>query len=293
MRYATPYEALEAVRRSLPPDSFPVWADELYLEYHRGTYTTHAAIKYRNRRSEAMLQTAEALASVDTAPYPRGRLEAAWRRVLFNQFHDILPGSSIDSVYTDAHATYDTAWALLDSITSQAFAGLRARMDTRGAGPVVVVFNPLGWKRSGLISVPTPGGDSETVFVRDVPPLGARVVPLADGEGSDGGWLNPPPRAGRNWMENAFLRVEIDTLTGAIVRLYDKRNRREVLAPGGRANVLLVFDDRPSQWDAWNIVLTGERWEVTDVRRTNGSAYDTAARFEIERQWGNSTFQQT
>lgn len=290
MRYAAPEPALEAVRTARPDSAFAVWDDELYLEYHRGTYTTHAAIKARHRRSEARLQTAEALAVLDSVPYPHTALEAAWRRVLFNQFHDILPGSGIDSIYPDAHAFYDTAWAVLDSIVEPGFARLRARMDTRGGGRTpVVVFNPLGWTRSGLVRVAGENGDTITRFVPDVPALGAKVIdPRRDDSDHDA------PQHGPGWIENDFLRVEVDTVTGAIVRLYDRRSGTEALARGGRGIVLQVLDDRPQQWDAWNVMPNPETWEVRAVRRYGGTAvHGNRAELEIERTWGSSTFRQT
>jgi alpha-mannosidase len=292
MRYAGPEEALAAEAGDKPPAGFPVWDDEMYLEYHRGTYTSHAAMKRRNRRSEVLLQTAEALATVDTAAYPHARIESAWRRVLFNQFHDILPGSGIDSIYRDANANYDSAWATLDSVTGAAFQSLRARMDTRGRGTAVVVFNPLSWSRGGRVAVPGRADDTAWVVVDSVPPLGARVVHLP-GDARPASYARlPAPVAGPTWIENAFLRVEIDTLTGTVTRLYDKVNARDVLAAGGRGNVLQVLDDRPAQWDAWNLMPNPETWEVTALRRHGASADADAARFTIERTWGGSTFRQ-
>ena len=289
-RYAGPEPAVAAVARAEPDSGFPIWDDELYLEYHRGTFTTQAAMKRRNRESETRLQVAEALAALDTAPYPRAALEATWRRVLFNQFHDILPGSGIDSIYLDANATYDTAWTLLDSLTTASFARLRGRMDTRGRGTAVVVFNALGWARGGRVGAT--GGDTTWGYVDSVPAFGARVVHVP-GEVRSASWRGlPAPEAGPTWIENAFLRVEVDTTTGAISRIYDKRAGREVLAAGARANVLQVLDDRPAQWDAWNLMPNPETWEVTAVRRTGGRTDADAARFEIERAWGNSVFRQ-
>jgi alpha-mannosidase len=304
VRYAGPEPALAAVARAEPDSGFAAWRDELYLEYHRGTYTSQATMKRRNRESEAGLQVAEALAAVDTAPYPRTALEAAWRRVLFNQFHDILPGSGIDSIYLDANATYDTAQALIDSLTSTSFAHLRSRMDTRGRGTAVVVFNALGWARGGWAAVTsaatratdaagTTGADTIWVYLDSVPALGARIVHLPDGARARAGSRLAEPAAGRHWIENAFLRVEVDTATGAIARLYDKQAAREVLAPEGRANVLQVLDDRPSQWDAWNLMPNPETWEVTEVRRVVGSSDGEAARLTVARAWGSSVFRQT
>lgn len=293
MLYDEPLRALEAVQGRNSRAELPVWRDELYLEYHRGTYTTQARVKARNRRSEIMLHAAEALAAVGTAPYPREQLEEAWRLVLFNQFHDILPGSSIRQVYEDADAFYDRAWATIDSLTAAAFADLRGRMDTGGRGDAVVVYNPLGWARSGIAIVDVPGQGPARVAAADVPAYGAQVVRPSRDPMPKEFRRHPDPSAGPDWIENGYLRVEIDTLTGEIVRLYDKKNRREVLAPGGRGNVLQVFNDRPGQWDAWNIVITGEMWEVDDVQRAESSADAWQARFQIERRWGNSVFRQT
>lgn len=297
MRYAHPDSALDAVRTGLGDAAFPTWRDELYLEYHRGTYTTQARQKWALARSEAMLRTAEALLSFDTAAYPRQRIEGVWRRVLFNQFHDILPGSSIHQVYLDASAQYDTAWAVLDTLTGRGLAGLRARMDTRsprGRGTVpVVVFNPLTWARSAFVRVARDGGDSVLLAARDVPSLGAKVfwVPLT-GTPPLGSAL-PAPAAGPNWIENWYLRVEVDTSTGSITRIYDKRTRREALAPSARGNVFEVFGDLPRTWDAWDIGYTGERWDVTETSAVTRGADDAEARFAFTRRWGTSTVAQT
>ena len=296
MRYAHPDSAVTTVRRALGDARIPVWRDELYLEYHRGTYTTQARQKWSLARSEALLRTAEALATVDTAPYPHQRLEGVWRRVLFNQFHDILPGSSIHQVYLDADAQYDSAWASLDSLRARSFAGVRARLDTRprGRGLVpVVVFNPLAWTRTDIVRVAVADGDTAVLLVRDVPPLGAAVTWVGAAGRRPLGSTAPAPAAGANWLENAFLRVEIDTATGTITRLYDKRARREVLAAGARGNVLEVFGDRPRTWDAWDIGYTGERWEVSETAGIARETDSVEARFAFTRRWGASTIRQT
>jgi alpha-mannosidase len=297
MRYAIADSALSAVRGALGDAAFPTWNDELYLEYHRGTYTTQARQKWSLARSEALLRTAEALATVDTAAYPRQRLEATWRRVLFNQFHDILPGSSIHQVYLDANAQYDTAWAALDTLTGRSFAGLRARMDTRapaGRGLVpIVVFNPLTWPRTALVRVPRVAGDTILLAARDVPALGAKVFWVPRAAAAPLRSTLPAPTAGPNWIENAFLRIEVDTASGSITRIYDKRARREVLAAGGRGNVLQVFGDLPRTWDAWDIGYTGEQWEVTETANVRRGADASEARLGFTRRWGRSSLAQT
>jgi alpha-mannosidase len=296
MRYAFPDSALGAVRSGLGDAAFPTWDDELYLEYHRGTYTTQARQKWSLAHSEALLRTTEALASVDTAAYPHGPLETTWRRVLFNQFHDILPGSSIHQVYVDANAQYDTAWATLDTLAGRGFADLRARMDTRAAarGAVpVVVFNPLTWPRTDFVRVARAPGDTVLFAARDVPPLGAKVFHLPRRGAPPLGSRLAAPTAGATWIENAYLRVEVDTVTGTVTRIYDKRARREVLAPGAQGNIFHVFGDVPREYDAWNIGYTGERWEVTSTSDVAREAGATEARLRLTRHWGRSTFVQT
>ena len=293
LRYAFADSALDAVRAGLGDAAFPTWDDELYLEYHRGTYTTQARQKWSLAHSEALLRTTEALASFDTAAYPRPRLLDVWRRVLFNQFHDILPGSSIHQVYLDANAQYDTAWARLDTLADRGFADLRARMDTRGrAGVPIVVFNPLTWTRTAFVRVARAPGDTVLLAARDVPPLGAKVFRVPQRSVPPLGSTVPAPSVGPNWIENAYLRVEVDTANGTITRIYDKGARREVLAPGARGNVFQVFGDLPRTWDAWDIGYTGEQWEVTETARVTRGADVAEARLGFTRHWGNSSFTQ-
>ncbi len=294
MEYDNPDHALSDLRGSMPDSAFPVWRDELYLEYHRATFTTQARQKWSSRHSDALLRTAEALATVDTAAYPRAALESVWHRVLFNEFHDVLPGSGIHQIYLDANANYDSAWATLDTLTRRGLDDLASRMNTRPAarGEVpVVVFNPLTWPRTAVLRVPLRGGDTVAVLAREVPPLGASVLFARAGARTLATPL-PAPRVGPNWIENAFLRVEIDTTTGDITRIWDKRNRREALAPGGRANVLQVLYDKPAEWDAWNLGFNGQQWNVTETGDVARHADAAEARMSFTRRWGQSTFRQ-
>jgi len=296
MTYAGPGPALDRVRAEQPDSAFPTWPDELYLEYHRGTYTTQAWMKRRNRRGEARLQTAEALAAVDTAAYPRTALEGAWHQVLFNQFHDLLPGSGIHEIYVHAMARYDSAWATLDSLQARSLADLGARLDTRGRGRAVVVFNPLGWSRSGRVAVPpAPGSKADTTWITvdSVPALGARVVHLPADTMSRSDRGLPEPAAGPDWISNGRLRVRVDTTDGEITSIRDLATGREVLAPGERGNVLQLFDDQPARWDAWNVVDWKRERDVTKLTALSVHADARAAEVRMTRTWGSSTFRQT
>lgn len=124
-----------------------------------------------------------------------------------------------------------------------------------------------------------------------MPSLGARVFAARAGTGITSHL--PAPTVGPTWLENAYLRVEIDTTTGEVTRLYDRRHRREALAPGGRANVLQVLYDLPQEYDAWNTGFNGQQWEVTrtaDIVRHSDAA---TASVHFTRRWGQSTFTQT
>ncbi|GAA1441770.1 alpha-mannosidase [Nocardiopsis tropica] len=203
------------------PDA-PVWLGELYLEFHRGTYTSQAATKQGNRRSEHLLREAElwaATAAVRTgAPYPYEALDRVWRTVLLNQFHDILPGSSIAWVHREAAESYAEAAAELHGIVAAAQGALAE--DPGGSGGALV-FNAAPHERDG---VPAPGAAAASV------------------DASDGGFT----------LDNGLLTVRVDG-RGLVTSVLDRIAEREVLAPGSPGNLLQVHPDLPNQWDAWDV----------------------------------------
>ena len=199
----------------------PVWAGELYLEIHRGTYTSQAAMKQGNRRSEHLLREAElwsATAAVrGLRDYPAEELDEIWRIVLLHQFHDILPGSSIAWVHREARTTYAAVAARLERVIEAALDALA------GDGTDEVVLNAGPVAREG------------------VPALSAGLV------------TGPRPSAtSADALENEHLRVDLDE-GGVIRRVLDKANDREVLPPGGAANLLQLHPDHPVKWDAWDL----------------------------------------
>lgn len=270
---------LQRLQAQMP--EIPVWNNELYLEFHRGCYTTHADQKQRNRRCESLLYQAELFAAIATltagSPYPQQELETAWKQVLFNQFHDILPGSSIPEVFEEANQLWAAAETAGQEILQTAQAAIAAQIalptpPTPDCQPIVV-FNPLNWARSQVVALaldpPLPPGKTWQVYdtnhqplpcqVRDaappqllfwaaeVPGVGYRVFWLA--QGSAPAELETPDF--EFVLENACLRVEIDPETGNLARVYDKLQEREVLQ--GPGNQLQFFQDSGQYWDAWNI----------------------------------------
>ncbi|AFZ30906.1 Alpha-mannosidase [Gloeocapsa sp. PCC 7428] len=150
--------------KALRSSPLPIWQDELYLEFHRGCYTTHADQKRWNRRCEGLLYQAElfaALANIATGfVYPQAQLEAAWKKVLFNQFHDILPGSSIPEVYAEVNPTWEEVEQVTAEITQQSLSAIASQIKLPppphpDAQPLVV-FNSLNWQRSEVVSVTLP-----------------------------------------------------------------------------------------------------------------------------------------
>ena len=271
-------------------DQIPVWRDELYLEYHQGTFTTQADTKRNNRRAECGLAVAEKLASLAAilgADYPRSVLEENWLTVLTHQFHDILPGSSITPVYRDAAEAYAGVHQSLTSLTGAAMDRLGKQIRTDSVdGQPVVVWNSLSWPRSDFVTcvipatlgesahlvdhlgrvcpvevAPWPEQDSLAVsFVAEnVPPVGYRVYYLRRGAAPE---LPRELKVDGLTLENRFYRLRLDPASGHVTSLLDLRLGREFVASGQAANVLRIYEDRPEQWDAWNIGYTGRMWEL-------------------------------
>jgi alpha-mannosidase len=275
-----------------------VWKDELYLEYHRGTYTTQAAVKKANRQGECGLMTAEKLASVGRhlgRPYPAEALGRAWDLLVFNQMHDILPGSSITPVYRDARRDYNRMRAAYRRVQRDGLDALASAIDTRGlaAGTPVVVFNPLSWPRDDVVElalrededapayeiVDADGAPQPTQLVVDPETRERTVLFLAAGVPSHGyrtyalrprGHEHPavatPLRAGPTWLENAMLRARLDPETGNLVSLLHRPTGREALGENAAANRIQLFEDRPDRYDAWNLKFTGKQWDLDTVK---------------------------
>jgi alpha-mannosidase len=289
--FSTAGAFFDDVRRKLDEGlKLPVWKDELYLEYHRGCYTTQSETKKRIREGEELLQNAEKLASISYAagrPYPHDALEEAWKKVLFDHFHDIMPGSGIGVNYLDAARNLHEAALASGAVLDTALADLAARADTRGVGEAVVVVNPLSWERSGALSVevragagpliatdsagrplptqlvstdPVTGRVRLRVLARNIPPLGYEVLHVAAaGAGKPASAL----QASATHVENEQVRVEIDPKTGCITSLVRKPAGVETVAAGGCGNLLQAFADNPPRQDAWEIQFDKESWDLT------------------------------
>lgn len=251
------------------PDA-PVWSGEMYLEYHRGTYTSQSAMKRGNRRTEHLLREAElwcTTAALRTGhPYPYDELDAIWREALLLQFHDILPGSSIAWVHREARQAYRRLADRLNAMIVEALAALT------GPGLVPLTANAAPHERGG---VPALG-------VAAAPPLCAD--PVAVRSGPDG-----------TVLDNGLLRVHVGT-DGTVTSIRDLVADREVLPAGAAANVLHLHADRPTRFDAWDVdeYYRNRHRELTEVTKIEVEADDPhQARVRVNRYDRESAYVQT
>jgi len=283
--YSSIYEYLSKIPKE-ELSKLPTWNDELYLEYHRGTYTTQGATKRANRKNEILLTNAEklsSLASLMGEPYPQEIFHKAWWKYLFNQFHDILPGSSITPVYRDALEFHQEVADAANDAAGKSLKIITSRINTSALkdGQPLFVFNPLSWERTDAVSVPLPEEitspvvvdetgkeipsqvsmqDSRKILVfiaENVPAIGFKVYSIKQGQLQK---YRTSLSASNYRMENNRFIVEINPNSGNIARIYDKINKQEVL--NGEGNILQCLEDIPTEFDAWEIKYTGKKLEL-------------------------------
>ena len=333
----------------------PAWVGELYLEYHRGTYTTMARNKRFNRKAELAYQNEETYAVLDSlltgADSPDRELHEAWIVILRNQFHDILPGSAIKEVYEDSKAEYEKIFALNQTLQNRSLGDIASQV--KAADGDVVIFNPNSVSKAGLVTFRMPdngmAGDAEgTVFrleaqdgrlfavqktedgwlsyVNHVPQKGYEVFKViradrkarnqaeyhsdpADshtdeqagkGVGFSGKHASRQPEeksclyVSSTRMENDFFRIEFND-KGQFAHLYDKRAKREILKDGKPGNVIVSYEDRPHNYDAWDInnYYTEKSWEVDQLESLRVvETGPVRATVRIERKYLESTIVQ-
>ncbi|MCE5278642.1 MAG: glycoside hydrolase family 38 C-terminal domain-containing protein [Planctomycetaceae bacterium] len=271
------FDRLEKHRSALP-----VWSGELYLELHRGTLTTQGRTKRGNRKLELALREAEYLCSCAVrdmaavkrppwhpAPYPREALDGLWKTLLVNQFHDIIPGSSIHKVYEQTEGEHAAALAQCQTITSHAAAAMFEKdesaitlVNTLNVPLKQSVVLPAGWDgltdADGRSAAVQQESDGTVVAAVELAPQGIVTLTKAKGDAA-------PCRPQGLVLENELVRYELSA-EGQVVAAYDKAARREILVAGGRGNVLTLYEDRPNAWDAWDIDIFYEQQVLETAR---------------------------
>ena len=296
---ATSREWTENVRKEFEASTkrlkrTPRWVGELYMEMHRGTYTSIGRNKRNNRKSEQALQQAEVLCATDGlltgGPSCHDELYKAWETVLLNQFHDVLPGSSIFEVYEDTDKNYAEVFRTAAEVTEARLDSLMSRVrvddaddagadDDEAAGAVAdttdryFVYNPLGFARKAQIA--TPEGTVETA---PIPAFGWTVIAASKPVSK--------VRLRGHTAETPFYRIHLDA-AGRIDSLYDKRAEREVLLAGAYGNEIQIFEDFPRAYDDWEItnyykqketILDG-RAEITPLKDGSRAGWQIRRRF--------------
>ena len=316
--------------------AIPTWKSELYFEYHRGVMTTQANHKRNMREASEEVLNAEkwsSLAWLDGNPYPGAELTEDWKKVLFNQFHDLAAGSGIGVIYKDAQKDYDQVRWSTNEIDANALQTVAEHIDTQNkqANTIpVVVYNPLGWERSGTATVkvqlPNAAADLEfvdgpkgkwdqadsvkldketgvaelTLNLASVPAMGYRVLFLrsSPARGIESAVVPPSFKESPDSisLHKGNLTVEVDKATGCITSIRDE-NGSDALAKGSCGNQLQFFKDTPKDYDAWNIDpgtldLSPAVSEKTDsVELVDKNTLKPGIR--VTRHWQNSKFVQT
>ncbi len=290
------------------------WSGELYLELHRGTYTSQAANKKNNRYTEFLLRDAELLSVFSPQfpkDYPAQELEAAWKLVLLNQFHDIIPGSSVNEVYRDSDRDYAEVKRVGEAIIEERLKKVAANLDTSSMSRPVALFQnaemitqgSVAWEEETAPTVLVCGG--ETLPVQQVEEFGERklifpVPAAALGSVAVGDFQEGPtaPRtrlkAGARKLENGELAVRFD-VNGNISSIQSLDDGTEFLEPGKLGNVFQLLDDKPLFWSAWDVdvyayetaqdLLKSESFEIVERGPVRIAA-------EVVKRFGNSTIRQ-
>ena len=237
--------------------SLDTWVGELYLELHRGTLTTHGLVKKQNRKLEWKLRAVEMLWScIDISKYPAKELDALWKKLLINQFHDIIPGSSINLVYQTTHKEYEEVHKGCDDLIAQS-ANILFKEDQ----DAFVLMNTLSYHWEGMVTVPESfhgyeilnenGECLESQVIGEKTEAFVSLPPLCYSTFKKGEQKHlEESTAGDLVLENEWIRYEFSD-EGQMISAYDKEADKEVLE--GPGNVLSLYEDRPNNWDAWDI----------------------------------------
>ncbi|MHA1720033.1 MAG: alpha-mannosidase [Promethearchaeota archaeon] len=318
-------------------NELPVWKDELYLETHRGTFTTHGEVKRHNRRLETLIKTAESLCSIislfdNDFKYPYKAIERIWKKILLNQFHDILPGSSIIEVYDDVYEIWQELYRELDEIIGRCLERIKSRDNDN-----IIFYNPLPWERSGRAFIPVSEIDLDFELDEEGKPPYARIE-LSNGEiaicqpvalefeddmkNLPTGWwtvISIPPygvlsanfyisrskyttifvSSGKTpRLANSLVKMELNGKTGAIKELKAINMNYDKNLIHGEANLVVKgYKDKGGlEYPAWN--LTREYWKYPKNYREDNAKISILNRgpifssLLIERTLGNSEISQ-
>ncbi|WP_273327407.1 alpha-mannosidase [Vallitalea guaymasensis] len=269
----------------------PKWVGELYLEYHRGTYTSMAKNKWYNRKSELLYQDIEFLYSLSMNfgnKYPQQKIHENWETILLNQFHDILPGTSIREVYEDSHRQYETVLKEGNILAEEGMKKISENIKLENTS--IVVYNTLSYDRSDIAVFDMPEGyenpciedemgniipcqiiegidkPKAVFFSEKIPSKGYKAFNIRNDHEKNNHIDKLTVKASK--LSNKYFSIAIDG-KGTITSIYDKLNNREILRQGKRGNQLQVFEDKPMKYDNWDIDIyyKEKMWEIDEVTK--------------------------
>ncbi len=263
-------------------DRLPKWSGELYLEFHRGTLTAQARNKKYNRKSELLYHDAETLSEMahilSGKAYPSKDILESWKIILLNQFHDIIPGSSIAAVYEDSKQQYEAIGKVGRDIIADSLKALTSKVKTEADS--LVVFNTLGFDRDDVVITDIPEGfnavaDSDgtvlpaqktydgkfTFLAKGVPAKGFKAFKLVNAEAA-----GEKCAVSLKGAENKFYKLAFDENMN-VASLYHKESGRTVAPEGEALNRLIAYEDRAHNHEAWDIKCYYDRksWDVNDI----------------------------
>ncbi|AFY74003.1 alpha-mannosidase [Synechococcus sp. PCC 7502] len=294
---------IEQLKQSNP--DIPTWHDELYLEFHRGTYTSKSDQKLQCRQSEILLGNLEKYLAIATLvknkKYPKLKLDQAWKGLLLNQFHDILPGTSIHEVFIDANQT----WGQVNNISNEFFNISKVVNQNDD----LYIWNFCNWVRSEIIEIKIDSSDNYLIQqhnnldllltqktknglifnCNDIEGLGSSQFRLVKDDGSSQ-TINPDLVITNSTIENKYIKVDLDIKTGEISQIYDKRFNNNLLSNNCE---LEFFEDKGQYWDAWNIDPNYEDKKLSGLKFEAISIYESGnlrVSWQIIKKFQNSTF---
>ena len=297
LQYSFARDFFSDLQTQLPHMQVPTWNGELYFQSHRGVFTSQSETKRRIRGAEENILNAEEFGAFATRfgySYPQDDMLLAWKHLLFDHFHDVMPGSGVAVNYVEAKRNLDDVNRVSSGVTEHALHEIVAHVNTRGGGVPVMVFNSLSWDRHEVVKLeaqlPAPARQIEVVDA-DGKPVRSQLLTLDDQTHRARFLLSvsvpamgyrtyfvhaaakaPNPhstlKASADSLENEFVRLTIDPQTGCMTSLIVKSSGREVLAPsetdtGGPktsvcGNLLQTFADNPRLMGVWNL----DAWNI-------------------------------
>ena len=300
------FEKIDSLQSS---KMMPVWNGELYLEYHRGTYTTQATMKKNNRKSEFLVHDVEFLATFASIlnkefQYPKQEINSAWQTICLHQFHDILPGSSIGEVYTEADQSFELLFESLSKLKSEVM-----KVIEKSFPGDLLLINPSPLPSNDLVHIPT---KKKTIFYKDnqqlpsqltsegilidpgkLPPYSITAIKMEVLDQSEIKEIKNPP-LDPVILENDLIKIIISQ-AGDLQSIYDKEQNREVIAQDAVANQFQIFEDRPLTYDAWDIdIYYDDKVDFSEPAESitwidHGELQQT---IEIKRKIANSSYAQ-